>query len=568
MDGVVSDPIQFGEIKPADLPAPPREAIGIVHACSNPDVTSNDLAKIITHNPVLTAELLRVVNSPFFGFAQKISSVTRAVTLLGQRALRNLVLCIAMRDAIRVDDIEGFSVQQYWESALRRAACAKHLAAMLALDPDECFTIGLLQDFGLLVMIVKMPKAAQHWPALLAADPDARIELEQQVFGCTHVTTNLLLAKAWSLPEELSFAISHHHESDFSQFDKPQKNLVDVALCADWMCSVFSGEDKKNIIHHCRERLQSVVSLNADDADELLMKISESVEQAAVAMGLEIPKQVSFDQVLRAANLRLVEENISYQELTWRLEKALAERDRYAAELQKDLDLAREVQQSLLPKDTLATVGIHGINVPAKTVSGDFYDHFTLKDGRTYFCIADVSGKGMNAALMMAKTSSLFHCLGKGLHDPCKLASMLNKEICETSIRGMFVTMVLGLLDPKIGKVQLVNAGHLPAIHMMGDKLIQQYPALSPPLGVLETVTYTMKELYLRGGSLYFVTDGLMEAKLANGKRLGREGMLNLFKKYQQLAPMQRLESILSSVEPAQGQAEDDVTIVLIQDTA
>ena len=85
-------------------------------------------------------------------------------------------------------------------------------------------------------------------------------------------------------------------------------------------------------------------------------------------------------------------------------------------------------------------------------MSGDFYDFFELADGRIYFGLGDVSGKGMDAALLMSKTASLFRCLGKTIHEPNILLATINRELCETAIHGMFVTMVCGLLDPATGK--------------------------------------------------------------------------------------------------------------------
>ena len=101
---------------------------------------------------------------------------------------------------------------------------------------------------------------------------------------------------------------------------------------------------------------------------------------------------------------------------------------------------------------------------PIQEVSGDFYDHFELPDGTIAFAIGDVSGKGLNASLLMAQTASLFRCLGKTMRDPARLMSILNREICETVSRGMFVTMVAGLYDPATGQLRFANAGHLPPL--------------------------------------------------------------------------------------------------------
>lgn len=163
---LMEEAVTASKVRPSDLPAPPKDAIRIVQACSRAGIDSRDLGQIVANDPVLTAELLRVANSAFFGLVSQVKSVARAVTVLGNRALRNLVLCISMRDALRADSIRGFDIDAYWEDALRRAVSARSLAALAGLDADECFTVGLLQDFGLLVMLYLMPDQVERWDLL------------------------------------------------------------------------------------------------------------------------------------------------------------------------------------------------------------------------------------------------------------------------------------------------------------------------------------------------------------------------------------------------------------------
>ena len=123
-----------------------------------------------------------------------------------------------------------------------------------------------------------------------------------------------------------------------------------------------------------------------------------------------------------------------------RMADALVEKER----MRKELELAREIQVGLLPKDDDSiTFPIRGMNVPALEVSGDFFDFFKRDDGLIYFNLADVSGKGMNAAMLMAKASSLLHHLAKSIDDPGELLSRVNNEICESISHGMFVTLSL-----------------------------------------------------------------------------------------------------------------------------
>ncbi len=565
---LMEEALALDHLRPTDLPAPPQAALQIVQACSRPDIDARRLGEFITRDPVLTAELLRVANSAFFGFRSQVRSAAHAVALLGQRALRNLALCIAMRDALRKEAIPGMPLDRFWEAALRRAVCARALADIAGLDVDECFTAGLLQDFGLLVLFYLYPDRVSEWARLEAANPDDRLELERQLFGHTHEQAGQALAAAWGLPEDLAAAIGHHHAPVFGELSGEIRQLCRVARCADWMAAVFSAADKRIVYARCGKVLDEHFDLDADAIDGLLDGVGEAIAEAASLLGFRIDRQPALEEVLREANLRLAEENLSFQELTWRLQQTLAERDALAAELDRELALAREVQCALLPRRSTPEEGVLGLNLSARQVSGDFYDHFTARDGWRYFAIADVSGKGMHAALLMAKTSSLFHCLGKGVTDPSALLAMLNRELSENAIRGMFVTMAAGIFDPETGRGRLANAGHLPVLQLRGDGAFREWPASGPPLGVLPDSRYENLEFRLEEGALYLFTDGVTEARQPGGGELGLGGLKRLIREHAGAPLERRLHQILHGVQGRQESATDDLTLLVVDSGA
>ncbi len=202
--------------------------------------------------------------------------------------------------------------------------------------------------------------------------------------------------------------------------------------------------------------------------------------------------------------------------------------------IQRELDLAAEIQKSMLPPERTDAFPVSGRNVPARGVSGDFYDFFELPDGCIRFCIGDVSGKGMNAAMLMAKTSSLHRCLGKSDDGPGRLLDVLNREICETATRGMFVTMVTGLYDPRADAVCLANAGHEPPLLRDAEGKFRAIAGLDPPLGILprsdEGAGFEEARVALEGGGLLLFTDGATEALDDRGEELGSPGVAQLFR--------------------------------------
>jgi sigma-B regulation protein RsbU (phosphoserine phosphatase) len=236
-----------------------------------------------------------------------------------------------------------------------------------------------------------------------------------------------------------------------------------------------------------------------------------------------------------------------------------------------ELELAAEIQRDLLPQPSSREFPVHGINIPARSVSGDFFDILTLPDGRIWFNVGDVSGKGMNAALLMAKTSSLFRCLAKSAEHPGQLLNAINSELCETNSRGMFVTMVGGLFDPASGRLTLTNAGHEPPLHFdLRTERFTAIPADGPPLGIAQGIAgpdgYPVTEIDLAGGMLYVFTDGLTEATTFGGGMLGIDGARALIRDHAEESPDIRLKSISGAVKLPGQSLRDDLTLLVVED--
>jgi len=234
-----------------------------------------------------------------------------------------------------------------------------------------------------------------------------------------------------------------------------------------------------------------------------------------------------------------------------------------AERARRELELAAEIQRNLLPAARPDPFPIQGRNVPARTVSGDFFDFVVAADGRIGFCLGDVSGKGINAAMLMAKTASLYRCLVKTIPSPAQLLRVLNDEVCETATRGMFVTMAAGVYDPTTGAVWLANAGHEPPMcHTQGR--FMSFEAGAPPLGIVPGVEIPETALQLQRGSLYLFSDGLTEAVTQAGEQLGRAGFEALVEKFADLPAAARVASIVSSV--GELALRDDLTLLAVSD--
>ena len=207
---------------------------------------------------------------------------------------------------------------------------------------------------------------------------------------------------------------------------------------------------------------------------------------------------------------------------------------------------------------------IAGINIPAKVVSGDFYNFSDLGDGKYGFGVADVSGKGIKSSLLMSKASSLYSCLSKTNFSAAELLIQLNNEICETISRGMFVTMLIGIYDSNKKELLLSSAGHEPPIIFSKDGTFSNYNESGPPLGIMPKTKYTEHTIPFDNSSMYIFTDGITEIKNPKGEMLGSEGFQNYIQKYKDKPNNERLKIIIEDILNTGHIQKDDLTIVVI----
>ena len=232
--------------------------------------------------------------------------------------------------------------------------------------------------------------------------------------------------------------------------------------------------------------------------------------------------------------------------------------------IQKEVEIVGEIQRSLLSKNKEEDFPISGINIPAKVVSGDFYNFSDLGDGKYGFGVADVSGKGIKSSLLMSKASSLYRCLSKTNLSASDLLFQLNNEICETISRGMFVTMLIGIYDSNKKELLLSSAGHEPPLILSSDGAFSNFSEAGPPLGIMPKTKYPEHTIPFEKSSMYIFTDGITEIKNPSGEMLGSEGFENYIKKYQSTPINERLKTMIDDILGAGHIQKDDLTIVAI----
>ena len=237
------------------------------------------------------------------------------------------------------------------------------------------------------------------------------------------------------------------------------------------------------------------------------------------------------------------------------------------AKLLKERELAAGVQKSLFPDISKFENFIFAKNVPARDVSGDYFDVVRATPEEYFFTLADVSGKGVKAGMYMAKASSIFRTLTNLKFPLEKVVFGVNNELVEAKFKGMFVTAVFGKLNIKTGELVFINAGHESILTFDENKKYEYIKSEMPPIGIVKYFTESMVKsntINLKDKTFVVYTDGVTEGYMKNGEELGAEGVQKIINEMSQVTPKSIVEAIEKELNWGAEKLRDDITCMAI----
>jgi len=257
-----------------------------------------------------------------------------------------------------------------------------------------------------------------------------------------------------------------------------------------------------------------------------------------------------------------------YNKLMSKLETTEAEKQRWRDRISNEVKLAVKVQENFLPKRNLENYPVHGINIAAREVSGDFFSFYPHNES-VYFIIADVAGKGIHAGMVMAKASTLFEIMSRDKVDPDEMMFHMNNDLFLTKTGGMFVTCILGEYNVRTDEIRWVNGGHQPAIIRSNSGDYEQFESDSPPMGVIlqkDKSVYNVNKVKLGNNRFFAFTDGLSESLNISGEEIGIDGSLKLIEQNFNTDSSKQLSDISNAVIKTAGESNlsDDLTLISI----
>ena len=232
----------------------------------------------------------------------------------------------------------------------------------------------------------------------------------------------------------------------------------------------------------------------------------------------------------------------------------------------QDAESARDIQQGLLPKEIPQIAGfqISGAWQPARLVSGDYYDVFRLDQHKIAFCIGDVVGKGMPAALLMSNLQATVKAFASACTTPRELCDQVNRLISNSIGRGKFITFFYAVVDGEARHLVYTNAGHNPPILVRHDGEVLRLDEGGALLGVFPEWKYGEGEVELASGDrLLLFTDGVSEVQDSHENQFGEERLIELLKGSRHLGPADLLQKVIETIaEFSRGNFHDDVTLI------
>ncbi len=269
-----------------DFPTLPVVYRRINELLRNPYTSASDISAVVSEDQVITTKLLRLVNSAHYGFPKKIETVTRAVSLVGSKALSDLVLATSVMDLFQDESVDNWSLTDFWRHSLGVACAARAIARRTAHPESEIFFVsGLIHDIGKIVWLQYFPEELSSTIDYSAEKKIPLYRAESERLKINHARIGRMVAKHWSLPERLSEAVAYHHEPLRSERHADFVSVIHVADClANGLRLGFSGN---GVVPAILPEAWELTGLKKEDIEPLLIHIDQDYEESMLLLSFQ-----------------------------------------------------------------------------------------------------------------------------------------------------------------------------------------------------------------------------------------------------------------------------------------
>ncbi len=304
-------------LKSKELPTLPKVASKIIQLTSREETTLEDISELISQDIALSTKILKICNSSFYGFSQKIGSVNKAVLILGMNAVRSLVLSFSF---LSMDDKEKkhiFDFTRFWEKSLASAVAAQFILRHVKDAKNEnIFISGLLQNLGELILATTFPDRYEKVLQRLKEGENQQ-KIEKKIFGMTNAEVGAAVTAHWSFPDILIIPIKYHQSPrEYDGTDKNMQQTISAVYLAGLLSNILFTEDNPQQFHkQFRLEASRLLKLKPADIEDILSNIHMLYAEAGKNFDLRVRNTRSVQEILQEANIRLSLINLDYDQM-------------------------------------------------------------------------------------------------------------------------------------------------------------------------------------------------------------------------------------------------------------
>jgi diguanylate cyclase (GGDEF)-like protein len=290
------------------LPTLPGIAMRILEAVQKEDPDLKEIGKIISTDPPLSAEVLKIVNSAFYGLPSKVTTVFHAINLLGINTVKNLALSFSLVKNFQAQPSLSFDYSVFWKDSLVGAVAARLLAEkILPKLSEDAFFLGLLHNIGILALIQCMPKQYSLVLKEMEISGYDYHEAEDQILGFTHMAVGKYLVEAWGLPEIFQTPIAcHHHPADVSIANKDSEKLAKILHLASLYIEFFNGRNPSLSLGMIEAWAKKYGFSGKFDPDDIGLNINSHTRDIFPYFEIEIKESNDYDKIVETARSELI----------------------------------------------------------------------------------------------------------------------------------------------------------------------------------------------------------------------------------------------------------------------
>jgi len=317
------------------IPTLPSIAVEILEAVKDEDTSFEALARVVNSDPSLSARVLKVANSSFYGVSQKVNTIPKALSILGLEALKSIALSFVIVETMQGVSRNQFAFEYFWKRAVTAGVAAKSIAKAAKVKYDEAFVSGLLQDIGIIIMYFIEREAYEQVLDEKKASAQPVFVVEKNIFGFEHQEVGERILDQWGLPPEISKPIGYHH--CVSKAPEPYRRRARVLYLSDRISAVYHGNQSAHCVETITAMLEKEYNLQRASTEKLIDTIAEKSNEFFTFFNFSTRGVKPYSQLLEEANAELASLNLSYAQLAVQYKREKQKADELAREL-KDIN--------------------------------------------------------------------------------------------------------------------------------------------------------------------------------------------------------------------------------------